>query len=190
MTWKNRNLSRGFTMLELTLVGIIITILIAIALPNFLEAQIRANVTAANTDMALLSQALEEYFIEYRAYPPNRVEKLPDGGLTGDGDPETRGLGLVALTTPTPFVGRLPEDRFGPQQTTYQRYDYVNFLDWRGETLTRRYFADEGTCAYVLASVAPNDEPELKVGQFPPEALVYSPTNGVVSEGDLYMLGP
>jgi len=38
---------RGFTLIELLIVIAIILILIAIALPNFLEAQIRARVTQA-----------------------------------------------------------------------------------------------------------------------------------------------
>lgn len=52
---------KGFTLIELLIVIAIILILIAIALPNFLEAQIRARVTKANGEMRSLSTALFDY---------------------------------------------------------------------------------------------------------------------------------
>src|SRR3990172_1409221 len=52
---------KGFTLIELLIVIAIILILIAIALPNFLEAQIRARVTKAYGEMRSLSTALFDY---------------------------------------------------------------------------------------------------------------------------------
>lgn len=52
---------KGFTLIELLIVIAIILILIAIALPNFLEAQIRARVTKANGEMRSLSTAVFDY---------------------------------------------------------------------------------------------------------------------------------
>jgi prepilin-type N-terminal cleavage/methylation domain-containing protein len=52
---------KGFTLIELLIVIAIILILIAIALPNFLEAQIRARVTKANGEMRSLATALFDY---------------------------------------------------------------------------------------------------------------------------------
>ena len=46
---------RGFTLIELLIVIAIILILIAIALPNFLEAQMRAKVTKANSEIRTLA---------------------------------------------------------------------------------------------------------------------------------------
>jgi len=51
----------GFTLIELLIVIAIILILIAIALPNFLEAQIRARVTKANGELRSLATALFDY---------------------------------------------------------------------------------------------------------------------------------
>lgn len=52
---------KGFTLIELLIVIAIILILIAIALPNFLEAQIRARVTKAMGEMRSLSTAVFDY---------------------------------------------------------------------------------------------------------------------------------
>lgn len=52
---------KGFTLIELLIVIAIILILIAIALPNFLEAQIRARVTKANGELRSLATALFDY---------------------------------------------------------------------------------------------------------------------------------
>lgn len=57
-TWKP---ATGFTLIELLIVIAIILILIAIALPNFLEAQIRARVTAALGNLRTIQTALEAY---------------------------------------------------------------------------------------------------------------------------------
>jgi prepilin-type N-terminal cleavage/methylation domain-containing protein len=52
---------KGFTLIELLIVIAIILILIAIALPNFLEAQIRARVSKANGELRSLATALFDY---------------------------------------------------------------------------------------------------------------------------------
>lgn len=56
---KRFSFSRGFTLIELLIVIAIILILIAIALPNFLEAQIRAKVTRENSEMRTIATAIE-----------------------------------------------------------------------------------------------------------------------------------
>jgi len=177
-------------MLELTTVGLIIMILIAIALPNFLEAQVRARVTAAYTDNGLVAQAIEEYYIEHRAYPPNRVGILENGGLAGDGEPWVRGTALEALTTPVPFLSRLPYDQFDRRQDVPQIFDYVNLLDPSGKRISAHSMSGQGSCVYVVAGLAPDKIPQIKAGEIPPTAIPYSPTNGTVSFGDQVLLGP
>jgi type II secretion system protein G len=60
----------AFTLIELLIVVAIIAILAAIAVPNFLEAQVRAKVSRANNDMRALATALEVYHVDHNTYPP------------------------------------------------------------------------------------------------------------------------
>jgi len=57
--WKLPRDGRGFTLIELLIVIAIILILISIALPNFLAAQMRARVTRERADIKTLNTAVE-----------------------------------------------------------------------------------------------------------------------------------
>ena len=59
------NSSKGFTLIELLIVVAIIAILAAIAIPNFLAAQVRAKVSHAKAEMRTLTAALESYYTGY-----------------------------------------------------------------------------------------------------------------------------
>jgi len=92
---------RGFTLIELLIVIAIILILIAIALPNFLEAQIRAKVTRAQGDMRSIGTAMESYLLDFRTYPhdhePDSIRSMH---------------GLFQLTSPIQYLVTLPQDPF------------------------------------------------------------------------------
>ena len=60
---------KGFTLIELLIVVAIIAILAAIAIPNFLEAQVRSKVSRTKADMRTLAGALESYMVDWNKYP-------------------------------------------------------------------------------------------------------------------------
>jgi type II secretory pathway pseudopilin PulG len=177
-------------MIELVTVAIIILVLISIALPNFLEARIRAQVTASYADMEIVSQVLEEYYIGFRAYPPNQVPLLTDGSLAGDGEPFLRGSALTILTTPAVYLSHLPFDQFHPDGIPVEFYDYVNLSDLNGGPYSLESFNLPGTAAYLLAGRGPNKLPDTWMGKIPFYGVSYAPTNGTKSVGDLYRFGP
>ena len=74
------------SLLVYLVVGVIIAILAAISVPNFLEAQIRSKVSRAQSDMRSLATALEAYVVDNNAYPQDMrilwqgpVKYIPSG---------------------------------------------------------------------------------------------------------------
>jgi len=60
---------KGFTLIELLIVVAIIAILAAIAIPNFLEAQVRSKVSRMKSNLRTSALALEAYFTDMNHYP-------------------------------------------------------------------------------------------------------------------------
>ncbi|CAN5230051.1 hypothetical protein BH09SUM1_BH09SUM1_11780 [soil metagenome] len=60
---------KAFTLIELLIVVAIIAILAAIAVPNFLEAQVRAKTARCKSDMRTMALALETYAVDNNKYP-------------------------------------------------------------------------------------------------------------------------
>ncbi|MCA9409592.1 MAG: prepilin-type N-terminal cleavage/methylation domain-containing protein, partial [Candidatus Omnitrophica bacterium] len=67
---------KAFTLIELLVVIAIILILISIALPNFLEAQLRAKVARVTADLRTITTALETYYIDWGTYPDDSEDEF------------------------------------------------------------------------------------------------------------------
>jgi prepilin-type N-terminal cleavage/methylation domain-containing protein len=102
------HLKKGFTLIELLIVIAIILILIAIALPNFLEAQIRAKVTKAKGEMRSLGTATQSYYLDWKIDPDvdtNIVSEVNRSRIWW-------GYASHRLTTPNAYIGSIPTDPF------------------------------------------------------------------------------
>lgn len=112
----------AFTLIELLIVVAIIAILAAIAVPNFLEAQVRSKVSRCKADMRSVVTALESYAVDNSKYPP-MADNTP--GL----DVRPVGNGFHSrmptfLTTPIQYVTSMFEDPFVKADTAWSNNTY------------------------------------------------------------------
>jgi len=169
---------RGFTYIELMVVMGVLALLAAIAIPNFMEAQTRADVSRSVADLTALSHALESYRIDEEMYPLNQKGLIPDDALVG-------------LTTPISYIMTLP--RF-PDYAAKKEYRlppvYINLGQvFPPENPYMRPHAG-GMAVYSISWDGPDGERSLKVEDDEPEYIIYDPTNGTRSGGDVVLFGP
>ncbi|MCB9770293.1 MAG: prepilin-type N-terminal cleavage/methylation domain-containing protein [Candidatus Omnitrophica bacterium] len=162
----------AFTLVELLVVIAIILVLVSIALPNFLNAVTRANITKAYGEMRSLGTALAGYNTDHQAFPQA-------AGFF----PLER---LKPLTTPVAYIEEIPRDPFSG--------NFIRTPYWYGamdlDVATRWLLASQGPDRNRSSDPIefyPGYSPDLFIGLVPEfNYMVYSPTNGIVSQGDLF----
>jgi prepilin-type N-terminal cleavage/methylation domain-containing protein len=85
---------QGFTLIELLIVVAIIAILAAIAIPNFLAAQVRSKVSRVRAELKTVATGLESYNVDENMYPKTAPTTTAGGSA---GIP-------VVLTTPVAYL--------------------------------------------------------------------------------------
>lgn len=193
-----KGIAKGFTLIELLIVIAIILILIAIALPNFLEAQVRAKTVRVEADMRTIGIAVESYFNDRKTYPYESVASLDYTPLSD---------GFRWLTSPIAYLTALPLDpfsnpvdpaNFNVLQGPHYKFHSTTPLPMAGAT---RF---SNVDAYYIYSFGPNLDFDRGGGvdTWPFSLLPnpcqynnttnltsYSPTNGSRSSGDLFRFG-
>ncbi len=170
----------AFTLIELLIVIAIIAILALIAVPNFLEAQIRAKVTRTYADMKSLAVAFEAYYIDWSHYPPDWDS---DGSMD-------EGRTYANLTTPIAYITKIPDDVFTTGKTnlhTGKSTPYFQYVGWSpggGPPQLQRLGVQ-----YIMSTVGPDLKDDLLWAHayrgLDSYNRSYNPTNGTVSSGDI-----
>ena len=91
--------AHAFTLIELLIVVAIIAILAAIAVPNFLDAQVRSKVSRVYSDMRSLKLGLEAYMVDNNSHAP--TDFITDEYKSWS-----------QITTPIAYVTSIPVDVF------------------------------------------------------------------------------
>lgn len=180
----------GFTLIELLIVVAIIGILAAIAVPNFLNAQIRAKIAKTEAEMRIFVHAQETYRLDNGHYPPHYHQPWQN----------------KFLTTPISYVGSIPKDIFQNPKTPEQRTWVLAYGEYHREPIynangtsfmhdpnqriqnnpadVKRALAGRPH-SYELWSIGPNQKLDF-VSYF----IYYRSSNGINSDGDIVWIRP
>jgi len=182
-----QKIKSGFTLIELLIVVAIIGILAAIAVPNFLNAQLKAKITATVGNMQAIGTAIEMYAIDHGKYPNTYYP-----GTTSFINP--RMIRFKRLTTPVPYMNASIRDVFN---TIDEEFNAV-YPFWGPDTMDHRRTSTwfdhpdfesikHQRGGWCIMSFGPDQDFESTQKQY---LVWFDASNGLISDGDIYRFGP
>ncbi len=196
-------MKRGFTLIELLIVVAIIAILAAIAVPNFLEAQIRSKVSRAKADMRSMITGLEAYAVDNNQYPVEYTAALngPDSGWFRFPHMVTTPVAYLTKAFVDPFrINADPSDNFTPPSLPEKDRTFMYIRILHTATVDSRFDGNGGGSDLPSTDASPrlNWFGNWAISSFGPDKIcgtkeynwafagfIYDPTNGTVSGGDI-----
>lgn len=217
------NKIKAFTLIELLVVIGIISILAAIAAPNYQMAMNRSKVARFMADGRASETGIETYYVDYGKYPD--ADRYSVGSDCGDyeSNPDTPGGGYLprSLTTPSAYLSKLPIDTFrieenekscDPFRKTFLYSNDQQNVDLYGSSQAGFYcswayallmgqqtFTSQKPSNAIWMINSPGPDSDRDHGRAPRSSgstpsggnpVQYDPTNGSISNGDLFMFGP
>lgn len=203
--------SEGFTLIELLIVIAIILILISIALPNFLEAQVRGKVAAVQQDLYAGATALEGFHLDHRFYPPDGRWSVVGSGQSFVNDlmkkrpPNINYINYwrfndhTELTTPVPYLKKMPREPFlqghfwWDGSFLYENVENMS-IEFDNPAMVevvrfcegyQTVLAGKVRALWIISSLGPDCTKSDTAYR-----VEYNPTNGTISTGDIYRTGP
>ncbi|MBD3265671.1 prepilin-type N-terminal cleavage/methylation domain-containing protein [bacterium] len=181
---------KGFTLIELLIVVAIIGILAAIAVPNFMNAQMRAKIARVYADLRSVSTAMRMYQVDHNRYIMDPWEWNQAGFYQ-------RGWRVYSpLTTPINYISSsalldpfVPIENPGPTNAAWEAvmegvYHYRNIDVMRANNLQGAKKDAHPQAGFVVRSPGP-DRWYIHSPQRVMEWMAFDASNGLHSVGDI-----
>lgn len=193
-------LKRGFTLIELLTVVAVIGILAAIAIPNFMNAMVKAKIAKTYTNFHTLQNALHCFKMDHEAF-------INSNAIWDIGRKD--GWEFIRLTTPISYLKSIHaaiDDFSSEEDGTINRnqfYDYLSPIEIAGRpnSNVQLIFVAQSKPgdSFLLTSLGPNQKKNYHVLiNLSPTTTnynlpiffsinddMYSITNGILSRGDI-----
>lgn len=182
MTWLR---GTAFTLIELLIVVAIIGILAAIAVPNFLNAQIRAKVSRVKAELRTCSTAIESYRLDHGYYPAycNTKDLVPAPHFLP-----------VLLTTPVAYLASLFDEIF-PARNAPSGVPAVHEFHYFNRRQSPDIVSGREGAYFEKPSETGRSHEWFSFSHGPDTwgdgcLVAYNASNGLLSSGDIGRFGP